>query len=191
MTGFRNELLELLLAHIGQFVELKELVAKYCGDGNMFEDGDYTKVNCRLNINLDLRELKGMGWINLTPQDGLSTSHRMNHGIGKREFTLDYNIKARMTTKGEVEYRRYKQENESQTRGVKIGDGFSGVFIQDSFLRESPIASNVTQHPSTNAKASAISMLWKFMDNPIVKVVLAIITGLAVAYFAFIFKWRR
>ena len=128
MKDFRDELLELLLAHVGELNDITPLVDKYCGAGNEFEDGDQTKIKCRLNINLYLRELKEMGWINITSE--LSTGHHMNHQTGKREFLLDYQVRARMTTKGEIEYKKSKQIDEPRVyhdNSIKVGRDLTGI----------------------------------------------------------------
>lgn len=188
MREFRNDLLDMLLAE-GGFVDIKPLVNKYCGEENYFEDGDNTKVSCRLNINLVLRELKEMNWINTTGD--LSTGHHMNHEIGKREFILDYPVKARMTTTGEMEYNKIKKEQVKEKPSIQIGEGFSGVFIQDSDLRDSMIGNKVTHTHNIKSNTNPITGFSKFIANPLVKFILAIVAGLVIAYFVFLFKWNK
>ena len=129
MKDFRDELLELLLANVGEFIDIQPMVDKYCGEGNIFDNGDDTKIKCRLNINLHLRELKEMGWINMTTQGGLSTGHSFNQDIGKRQFIIDHQVKVRMTTKGEIEYKKSKQIGEPRIyhdNSINVGRDLMG-----------------------------------------------------------------
>ena len=130
MKDFRDDLLELLIANVGEFIDIQPLVDKYCGEGNIFDNHDDTKIKCRLNINLHLRELKEMGWINMTSQGGLSTAHSFNHDIGKRQFILDHQVKVRMTTKGEIEYKKSKQIDEPRIyhdNSITVGRDLTGI----------------------------------------------------------------
>ena len=129
MKDFRDELLELLLANVGEFIDIQPLVDKYCGKGNTFDEGDETKVKCRLNINLHLRELKEMGWILMTTQGGLGTGHSFNHALGKRQFILDNQVKVRMTTKGEIEYKKAKHDPQPSYQATFTAP-FTGNFSQ-------------------------------------------------------------
>ena len=54
MIEFKNELLEMLLAISAQFVDIQDLIYKYCGAETTFEPDDQTLIKDRLNINLIL-----------------------------------------------------------------------------------------------------------------------------------------
>ena len=130
MKDFRNELLEDLLAHSGEFIDIKYLTDKYCGEDNTFPPDDQSLIKCRLNVNLILRELTEMKWILLQPQWGLSSSHMLNHDTNRRYFTHEQPVKARLTTLGEVEYKKSKQSTHQQTyhdNSIHIGRDLTGV----------------------------------------------------------------
>lgn len=130
MKDFRNELLEDLLAHSGEFIDIKYLTDKYCGQEDTFHYQDETIVRCRLKLNLVLRELKDMGWIMLYPQGGMSTAHTYNRELDKRQFIIDEPLKARMTTQGEIEYKKSKQIPLPQTyndNSINVAGDVSGV----------------------------------------------------------------
>ncbi len=191
MKEFRDDLLELLLAHVGEYIDITPLIDKYCGYGDEFESGDETKINCRLNINLHLRELKEMGWVNTTGE--LNTGHHMNHQTGKREFILDYPVKVRMTMKGELKYKALtKQKNPTVTNIQHIGIN-SGAAIQGSTLFETdfqhstnPTTVQNIETPSTGTKTS----LGKFIINNIVWVIITtVIGGLIVGFLLYKFGW--
>ena len=46
MKDFRNELLEDLLAHSGEFIDIKYLTDKYCGEDNTFPPDDQSLIKC-------------------------------------------------------------------------------------------------------------------------------------------------
>jgi hypothetical protein len=182
MKIFRDQLLELLLANVGEFVDLTTLIDKHCGVGNTFDNDDDTKIKCRLNVNLHLRELRDLGWINLNPQNGLSTSHSMNHEVGKRQFTLDYPVKARMTTKGEFEYKRTKRESETsniQNIGVNYG-----IAAQVSQLMTTPQIIKTTEE----SHKGTLTSIGKWMLNNIVAVIIA---GLILAFIIYKLGWNK
>jgi len=190
MKDFRDELLKLLLDNVGEFVDITHLVDKYCGEGNTFDDGDETKVRCRLNINLHLRELKELGWINSTGE--LSTGHHMNHQIGKREFILDHRVKARMTTKGELEYKALtKQETPVVTNIQNIGTN-SGVAIQSSDFSEAnflPITNPIiTPSVPENKTAGKIS-LWRKVKKEIWVIFIGVVIMVVGTYIVWKLGW--
>lgn len=74
---------------------------------------------------------------------------------------------------------------------TKFGDNFSGVFIQGSDSINSPINNNVTHTPNIKPATATVTGLWRFMNNPIVKFILAIVGAIIAAYFIFIFKWNK
>lgn len=189
MKDFRDDLLKLLLDHVGEFVDIAPLVDKYCGEGNTFDDGDNTKVKCRLNVNLHLRELKELGWINMTTQGGLSTSHRMNHDIGKREFTLNYPVKIRMTTKGELEYKALTKQNTQPVTNIQNFGNNSGIAIQGSDFSEADflpkIKPTITPSVPDQNTAGKIS-LWRKVK----KEVWAIIIGVLIIVIGGYILWK-
>jgi hypothetical protein len=191
MKEFRNELLELLLASVGDFIDITDLLNKYCGIDNDFESDDETKIQRRLKINLHFRELKEMGWIITTGE--LSTAHHMNHQSGKREFSLDQKVKARMTTKGELEYNGFKKQEKTDTSQVTIGHQFSGVFINASDLYETdfrPILNSTTTYNSELSGTRPKTSLWKFILNNIIWVIITtVIGGLIVGYLLYKLGW--
>jgi len=130
MKDFRNELLEDLLTHSGEFIDIKYLLDKYCGEDNTFEPTDQSLIKCRLNINLVLRELKEMKWILLQPQWGLSSSHMLDHSTNRRYFTHEQSVKARLTTHGEIEYKKSKQISQASVihdNSIHIGRDLTGI----------------------------------------------------------------
>jgi hypothetical protein len=189
MKAFRDELLELLVDNVGEFIEVSPLVDKYCGQGSTFDDGDETKIRCRQAINLHLRELKDLGWINLTPQNGLSTAHSMNHDIGKRQFSLDYAINARMTTKGEIEYKKSKQE-QAPTNTQNIGVNY-GIASQSSDLRDlqaafQPITTPHTVQNIATPKQGIMTSIGKWILDNIIGVIIA---GLILGFIIYKLGW--
>ena len=147
MVDFRNELLEMLLSQSGKFVDIHSLIVKHCGADTTFEPDDQTLISCRLNINLILRELKEMGWILIQPEWGISSSHMLNQQTGRRYFTHAMQVKARLTTKGEIEYKNMKKKD-----GQKIsitGDVIGSMVGSQSFesARLNPIIETTNKIP--------------------------------------------
>lgn len=136
MKDFRNDLLELLLEHSGEYVDIMPLIEKHFGDIYTFEQENDYAPKSRGKINDLLRELTEMKWINTIPPGGLSRSHHMNQQTMKREFIFDYSVKAKMTTKGEIEYKKAKKEEEPANPSIHVGGNFAGVLntgeIKDS-----------------------------------------------------------
>lgn len=188
MREFRNELLEYLMSQSG-FVSLTDLKNKYCNNPPVFKLEDqesYCKL--RLGMNHILRELKKMDWIETTGE--FSTGTGYPHIEGMRHFILDYEVKARITTKGEIEYNRIKKETTKEKPSVHIGEGFSGVFIQDSELRESPIISSINKPPSNTPNTNAKPGLSELITKHIGKFIIAVFTALVIAYIIFKLKWN-
>lgn len=194
MKEFRKELLELLYANSGDYVDINPIMEKYCGTETSFDTGDYSLVKCRNKISADLIELKSkMGWINLT-RDGYNTGHHLNHTTGKREFLFNDIIKAQMTMKGELEYGKMKKEETTVspiTNIQHIGTN-SGVAIQSSVLDEAaflpstnPTTVQNIEAPRTGTKTS----LGKFIMNNIVVIVVTVIAGLIVGFLLYKFGW--
>lgn len=191
MKEFRDELLELLHTNVGEFIEITPLVVKYCGASNEFNNGDKIIINCRLNINNYLQELKEMGWINVTGI--LSTSHMMNHRTGKREFTIDYPVKARITTKGELEYKALTNQAKQVVTNIQNIGANSGVIIQgtnSSDLVSLPIT-NTTITSKKNAKSSIEEIsLWRKLKREFWKVIIGVIIIVIAAYIVWELGWR-
>lgn len=193
MRDFRNELLEELLTHSGGFIDIGHLLNKFGGDDNMFDPNDQTLIKCRLKINLVLSELKDMKWILIDPRWGFSSSHKLDPYSNRRYFTYEQPVRARLTTLGEVEYKKSKQEQPKPTNEIKIGDGFSGVLVHNSDLSETdfrPITNPTTvqniEAPSTGTKTS----IGKFIMNNIIWVTITtIIGGLIVGFLIYKFGW--
>lgn len=129
MRDFRNELLEDLLANSGEFIEIKYLTDKYCGTQTEFDPHDTDISQCRLSINRVLRELKEMKWIDLYPSGGMSTAHSVNQAMGKRQFINDIPVKVRMTTQGEIKYKKTRQKQQP-TYQATFHAPFTGNFNQ-------------------------------------------------------------
>lgn len=130
MKGFKDELLEDLLNHSGEFVDIKYLTDKHCGEDNTFEPADQRLIKCRLNINLVLGELKEMKWILIQPQWGLSSSHMLNQDTNRRYFTHEQPVKVRLTTQGEIEYKKMKQTAQPYNyhdNSIHVGRDLTGV----------------------------------------------------------------
>jgi len=191
MKNFRDELLQVLFDHAGDWIDLTQLVAKYCGEGNTFDNGDETKIKCRLNINLDLIELREkMEWINLSPQNGLSAAHKFNHDIGKREFILDYPVKARMTHRGQVEYKKSKESDIKHN--VHIGGDFTGVLLQNSDVSNTNFRPEINPANKQNIADKNMSLWAKFKKlifRNIEVIIGLVVAGLLVAYLAYRFHW--
>src|ERR1039457_6625633 len=103
MKEFKNELLEYLLEHSVEIVDLTPIIQKYCGIDNTFDQNDDTLIRCRLSVNRILIELDKMDWIYLMPKHGLFTGHRLNHETMRREFLIDEPVQAGFKTLGEIE----------------------------------------------------------------------------------------
>lgn len=128
MKEFRDELLDYLMSQSG-FVSITPLKNKYCPNPAIFKLEDqesYCKL--RLGMNHILRELKTMGWIDITEEFGTGTSYP--HIEGMRHFTFDPDVKARMTTKGEIEYKKSKQVDEPRIyhdNSITVGRDLTGI----------------------------------------------------------------
>lgn len=162
MKDFRDELLEDLLAHSGEFIDIKYLTDKYCGEDTTFAPDDQSLIKCRLNINLVLRELVEMKWILLQPQWGLSASHKLNHDTNRRYFTHEQLVKARLTTLGEVEYKKSKQLSNPQTyhdNSIHIGRDLTGVANTGNVGRDLANNAEDTESKSINKKGLTVNKL--------------------------------
>lgn len=185
MSAFRNELLEMLLAHSGQFIDIQDLINKYCGSDTTFAPEDHTLIRCRLHLNLILRELKNMEWILLSPQWGMSSAHMLNHETGRRYFIHDQRVQARLTTKGELEYKQSKYMEQVKGQSVTVtGDNKGQIVLGGDNANQSldnalinPIIDNTTNskpaHPAKRSWleilmwivgiASGIFVIWEFV----------------------------
>ena len=130
MKEFRDELLEELLAKSGEFIDIEHLLIKYCGEDRTFEPNDQTLIKCRLKMNLVLAELKKMEWILLDPQWGFSSSHKLDQYSNRRYYTLEMPVRVRLTTHGEIEYKKSKQSSQPQTyhdNSIHVGRDITGI----------------------------------------------------------------
>ena len=161
--------------HTSDFTDITFLTEKYGATGD-FDGNDDTIVKNRLNINLVLRELKDMGWINLAPQNGLATGHMRNQVTNKREFILDAPVKARLTTKGEMEYKQSKQSAET-TKGHSVnigGDSHAPIMVNSDGSFQV-----LNQHPKEETKKdSGIKKFGKWILENIWKIAI----GVLIAY---------
>lgn len=190
MKDFRDELLEALLANPVEVIDIKYLTDKYCGEDDTFEAGDETKSKCRLRINRILRELEKMEWINLQPQGGMSTAHAYNHALNKRQF-LDYGpVKVRLTTKGEIEYKKSKLDTAPQKPSIHVGGDFKGVLTSGDATNPTYFEAHLpadTPQANINKPKSRIKSIGIWMLDNIWK----IISGLLVAYIAYRLGFKK
>lgn len=196
MKEFRNELLELLYANTGKWIEVNPLLEKYCGTETSFAPDDHTLLNCRNNITADLRELKNqMGWIYLHPE-GYNTGHHLNHDTGKRQFLFNDVVKAKMTMKGELEYGKIKKEEAALppiTNIQNIGTN-SGVAIQGSALSEIDFRPSINPPTEQNIEApkqGKNTSGGKLIKKRIVEIIVMVIGGLILAFLIFKFGWNK
>ena len=190
MKEFRTELLELLISHYGEFISINYLTDKYCGEGSLYTEG---KCKKRLSANLVLRELAGMNWINLYPDGGLSTAHAYNQNSSLREFIQDEPIKARLTTYGEVEYKKTKQDNASQVHNVQNIRTNYGIAAQSSDLKNlqaafHPIATPQIVQNIATPKQGIITSIGKWVLDNIIGVIIA---GLILGFLIYILGWNK
>ena len=190
MKDFRNDLLEELLLHSGEFIEISPLVIKHCGENRGFVDHNDPLVKCRLQINLVLSELKNMDWINLNPSSGISSSHSLNHNTQLREFTFNIPVKVRLTTKGEIEYKRSKQDAGQSKPNIQVGDNFKGILTggdsQHSTYLEPHLPKETPPAKAGKTKNIIVSILKWTWDN-IWKIAVAVIAG----YILFRMGWKK
>ena len=185
MKDFRNELLELLLSHSTEFVDINHLTDKFCGEGSIYTE---EKSKSRLKVNLILRELAKMDWINLYPTGGLSTAHSFNQNSGQREFLHDQPVKARLTTHGEVEYKKSKQDTTPQVQNVQnIGTNYGNASqshnSSDTFLQAFQPTINPPTAPTTPAtKDGIISSVGKWIFKNIIVVIIVTIISAFIIY---------
>jgi hypothetical protein len=191
MRAFKNELLEYLLENSGQSVDIKHIVDKYCGEDATFDPNDQTLVSCRLNINLVLRELVEMKWINMYPTNGLSTGHHLNHETNRREFINDIPVKARMTTIGEMGYNQSIRTIPPPGHTVIIGGNSSGDVLVNS--QKSTESFDFAQRPAEipHAKANNSKSIWSTIFKWIFDKIWIIISGLLIAYLAYKLGFKK
>jgi hypothetical protein len=181
MTDFRNELIESLLSQSGQLVDITNLISKYCGDNNSFEPKDETLIKYRLNINRVLTELKEMGWLNVQPSYGLTTAHKLNHETGRRQYTLEEPVKVRLTTKGEFEYKKLKQDTASNIQNIGVNNG---IATQQSGVSQQI---HISQLAAEAKKDSFWIRVWKW----ILRNAGLILIGLILSYLTYKFGWNQ
>jgi len=192
MAAFRDELLEYLLRNSGQFVDIKELVHKQCGEDQTFEQNDQTLPRCRLNVNLVLRELNEMGWINLTPTNGLSTGHHLNHETNRREFIFDVPVKARLTTKGEIEYKQLIQPPPPPAgHTVVIGGNSTGDILLHS--QKSTTSLDFDHRPAETPQANTTNKknIWASIGKWMLDNIWKIVVGVAIAFIAYKLGFKK
>jgi hypothetical protein len=192
MKDFRDDLLEQLLEHSGEYVDIMPIVEKHFGEIKTFESDDDTVPRNRLKINEILRELAQMNWIKVTPQNGFSNGHHMNHQIMKREYILDHPVKARMTTQGEIEYKKVKREQEQKLSIHVSGDivgSIVGSHAHDLDFRPK-INPTIPAVAEPNKAGQKIS-LGKWIIKHIVPIIITICSGLLIAYLAYRFGWNK
>jgi hypothetical protein len=185
MKEFRKELLELLISHSGEFVDITHLTNKYCGE-NYFDTEE--KCNCRLNVNTILRELALMNWINLSPKSGISTMYSRNQETGIDEFTNDNPVKARLTTHGELEYKKSKQDTTPhvqnvQNIGTNYGNASQSSNSSDTFLQAFQPTINPPIVPTTEAtKQCTITSAGKWILKNIIVVIIVTVISAFIIY---------
>lgn len=182
MKEFRDELLELLLKNSGEFISIKKLTDKYCGEDGLCSEEMLSK---RLNVNLILRELVTMNWIDLAPRGGLSTTHTYNSNTRQQEFINDKPVRARLNTYGEIEYKKSQYLGIPQVQNVQnIGANY-GIANQLPELKDSQININQSQgenHPKQNLTMS----LWKWLFKHVIEIVI----GLIAAFLIYKLGWN-
>lgn len=194
MKDFRNELLELLYANSGEWVEVNPLLEKYCGTETSFDPDDHTLLDCRNNITNDLRELKNqMGWIYLHPE-GYNTGHQLNHETGKRQFLFNDVVRAKMTMKGELEYGKIKKEEvvvSPVTNIQNIGTN-SGIAIHGSDFSEATFLPNtnpiITPNVPENKTTWKIS-LWRKVKKEVWVIIVGVIIMVIGTYIVWKLGW--
>lgn len=189
MKEFRDDLLELLSNNSGEFVEITDLVDKYCGKGNTFDPDDCTKIECRQSINRHLNELREMGWIDVNP-NVLSTSHHMIEGQNLRQFMLDYRVRARLKTKGEINYKSMKR-GQHEINSISIGDGFSGTLITNTTVSHSTLNTlgQIRTEQKSPEKQKFFKRLFKFLLNHIAAIIVGIISAVIAGYILWKMGW--
>jgi hypothetical protein len=187
MRDFRNEVLEYLLTGTGQFMDLKHLTDKYCGTENTFEIGDETIIKCRLNVNMVLRELENMKWINLTPIGGMSNSHIYNQALNKREFVMDSPVKARLTTLGETEYKKLKKLDQPSQSGHTISVN-GNINAPISVATDKAVQTVSIDNETKKEKPKEFwQRIGKFIWENLLKIITAVISG----YILYRFGWKK
>lgn len=193
MKEFKEELLEYLFKHSGESVDVLFIVKKIVDinyDGICTQDD----INKLLAINVILRELENMDWINCYPKGGMMTgSTGVPSDLNKRQLLGAISLKARMTTNGEIEYKKSKQEQHSKNI-QNIGVNY-GIAAQDSGFKNlqadfqpttNPTTVQNIEAPSTGTKTS----IGKFIMNNIVWVIITTVAGgLIVGFLLYKFGW--
>lgn len=196
MKAFRDELLEYLFEHPGEMMDISFLAIKYCdirADGIFDGEGDKT-ISKLLGLNRVLGELEDMKWINCYPKGGFTAGHTGAGEAGKRKLIFPLGASARMTTLGELEYKKLKKE-ELETNKANIGS-FTGVFIQGSSLSETdfrpeinPVA-NPPIAPTVDATKQGINTrIGNWLAKNTTAIIVSIVSGLIVAFLAWKFGW--
>ena len=154
-------------------MDITAITDKFSGTDHTFDPNDHNTPECRLKLNRVLRELATMGWIDLQPTNGLSTSHHLNHSTMRREFILDMAVRARLTTTGEIEYKKMIQPSIAPTTPVSsviIGDNFSGNFAQHN--------SGITHQTANHSDPEGLKVAKKGLSIGRKQIWVAIIIGL-------------
>lgn len=178
MNDFKNELLEYIAASPQQSVDVMFLVEKHVGDIRQPFREEEGLIKRLLNVNSIIRELDGLGWINASPKGGISTAHTGMPGF-EREFrvlTMPVSLNVRLTTKGEIEYSRYKKEMQPKkdNTGINIhGDVIGSMVGSQSF--ESARLNPTIQKISNNTPTKPPKRSWLERTAWIVGILAALI----------------
>ncbi len=108
---FRDDLLEELAKTPLEIVPIKSIIDKYCDVIIEFPKEDKQKYESeRLKIISVLRELQKRDFIELIPERGLSAQSEFNPNTGNLKFSEGTDIRAMLTTVGEKEVNRNKDQ---------------------------------------------------------------------------------
>lgn len=194
MKDLRDELLEYLFQHSGEMVDILFIVKRKV---NVDNDGICTQedINRLLSVNVVLRELERMDWINCYPKGGIMTaSTGVPTDPNKRKLLWPISLQARMTTNGELEYKKLKKEEQqppSVTNIQNIGNN-SGVAIQGSDFSEANFLPNtnpiITPNVEQNNTAGKMS-LWTKLKKEVWSIVIGVIIILIGAYIVWKLGW--
>ena len=107
-----------------------------------------------------------MGWITFGPTGGINTGHTgaQEFGMGKRKLLIPFNVYAKMTMKGEIEYKKIIKEeirNKEQSSAVANIGNFTGIPI------------------------------WKLIINKITDNIIALIVAVLAGFIIWKFGWNR
>lgn len=191
MNEFKIALLDFLCNNPSQTISIKHLTDLYCGEQTHFSlDEQDERINCRKELNNVLRDLQKMGWITFSPIGGLNTGTGYDEFTKKRCFIINEPVLARITTKGEIEYKQWKKVDEPIAHVFNLNNISGKVAIATDNSKQDISISDKSDRTSEIQKVTLkkfVTATIKWIADNIVKILVALVA----TYIAYKLGWKK